>query len=257
MKKILELINVDTLDESKQAEITEKLESIIEVKVDEKVQAKLTEKESTLKEELTTVYEEKFEEYKEDITEKFSNFIDDILEKEIVMDEKVIEFARKGELYADLIEQFKTRLAIDEGQIDEEVKDILREARDEITSLNSDLDVEVGKNLTLESTVNEGKAIVYLLEKVKGLPVEDAEKVLSLLEDETDTETIDRKYDAIVETILTEKKKEDEDDEDDEGDEGDEDGDEDKKKKKKKKIKESKNPTLMEQWANTMKKETI
>jgi hypothetical protein len=63
-----------------------------------------------------------------------------------------------------------------------------------------------------------------------------------LLEDETDIEAIDKKYETIVETILEKKKGEDEEEEEEEGE--------------KKKVKESKIPSIMEQWVNTMKKET-
>jgi len=202
IKKLLEMFDISKLDEAKQTEIKEKVESIIELKLIEK----LTEKESVLKEMLTTEYEEKFETYKEDITEKFSNFVDEVLEQELTIPENIIEFARKGELYDGLIEQFKTRLAIDENMIDNEVKDLLKEARDEIKSLKDKFNTKIDENLTL--TVEKDKLAIktYLHEKVKGLPIEDADKVMAILEDETDTEVIDKKYETLVESILDVKK---------------------------------------------------
>jgi hypothetical protein len=50
--------------------------------------------------------------------------------------DKVLEYARKGELYSDLIEQFKVRLGVDEGLLDEEVKALLKEAKTEIQILD-------------------------------------------------------------------------------------------------------------------------
>jgi hypothetical protein len=237
IKKLLELLSIDKLDESKQTEIKEKVESIIEVKLIEK----LTEKEAALKEMLVTEYEEKFETYKEDITEKFSNFVDEILEQELAIPDHIVEFARKGELYEDLIEQFKTRLAIDEDMIGDEVKDLLKEARDEIKSLKDQFNAKIEENLTLTVEKDKLEIQTYLMEKVKGLPLEDAEKVIAILEDESDTDVIDKKYDTLIESILEVKKTDEEDDEDEE----EEDDDMKKKKKKKDGDDDMKESTLM------------
>lgn len=237
IKKLLELLSIDKLDESKQTEIKEKVESIIEVKLIEK----LTEKEAALKEMLVTEYEEKFETYKEDITEKFSNFVDEILEQELAIPDHIVEFARKGELYEDLIEQFKTRLAIDEDMIGDEVKDLLKEARDEIKSLKDQFNAKIEENLTLTVEKDKLEIQTYLMEKVKGLPLEDAEKVIAILEDESDTDVIDKKYDTLIESILEVKKT----DEEDEDDEDEDEEDDDMKKKKKKKDGDMKESTLM------------
>jgi len=245
IKKLLELLSIDKLDESKQTEIKEKVESIIEVKLIEK----LTEKEAALKEMLVTEYEEKFETYKEDITEKFSNFVDEILEQELAIPDHIVEFARKGELYEDLIEQFKTRLAIDEDMIGDEVKDLLKEARDEIKSLKDQFNAKIEENLTLTVEKDKLEIQTYLMEKVKGLPLEDAEKVIAILEDESDTDVIDKKYDTLIESILEVKKTDEEDDEDEE----EEDDDMKKKKKKKDGDDDMKESTLMNRWMSTLK----
>jgi len=238
-EKLLKLLGIDALDESKQTEFKDKLDSIIEVKVTEQVTEKISEKEKTLKEELTEAYEKKFDEYKDDITEKFSNFVDEIMEQELVIDPKIMEFARKGELYEDLIEQFKTRLAIDEGVLDTEVKEILSEARDEIKSLKDEVNVKIDETLTLKTENDQFKIKHYLSEKVKGLPVKDAEKVTLMLEDETDTAIIDKKFETIRESILDEK----------------EEKKEEKEEKKKIDEKEEKKSPLMEQWANSLKED--
>jgi len=242
LKKLLEILNVDKLDESKQAEIKEKIESIIEVKLIDK----LTEKETALKEMLVTEYEEKFEAYKSDITEKFSNFVDEILEQELTIPEHIVEFARKGELYDDLIEQFKTRLAIDENMIEAEVKDLLKEARDEIKSLKDKCNAKIDENLTLTVEKDKLEIKAYLMEKVKGLPLDSAEKVVLILEDETDTDTIDKKYITLVESILEAKKDgEEEEEEEEDGEEEEEEEADDKKKKKKKDDDDVKESALM------------
>ena len=215
MEKLLELLGVQKLDESEQEVIKEKLNTLIEVKAQEMLESKLEEE----KVKLIEAYEEKFEAYKEDITSKFSNFTDEILEQELQIPEKVLEFARKGELYSDLIEQFKVRLGVDEGLLDEEVKALLKEAKDEIAK---------GKKQIKEY---ELAAEVYLHRKAQGLTEGQKEHVMEMLDGVTDREEIDRKFDIIVEAYNG----------NDNGKNGDDDDDEDDDDKKKKKKKNGKN----------------
>jgi hypothetical protein len=196
MDKILEMLGIDKLDESKQTEVKNKLDEIVQVKVDEKAK----EKEKELKDQLTEQYEEKFEEYKTDITEKFSNFVDEILDEEMNIPDKVKEYARKGELYEDVIEQFKTRLAIDEGHINDEVKELLKECKTEINTLKENVNSLTSENMELKQDAKEFAANLYLREKCDGLTEKQKDRVLSLLEGVTSKEEIDKKFDVIVES---------------------------------------------------------
>lgn len=196
MDKILEMLGIDKLDESKKTEVKNKLDEIVQVKVDEKVK----EKEKELKDQLTEQYEEKFEEYKTDITEKFSNFVDEVLDEEMNIPDNVKEYARKGELYEDVIEQFKTRLAIDEGYIDDEVKGLLKECKTEINTLKESVNSLTSENIELKQDAKEFAANLYLREKCDGLTEKQKDRVLSLLEGVTSKEEIDKKFDVIVES---------------------------------------------------------
>jgi GTP cyclohydrolase I len=93
MDKLLEMLGVQKLDEQKQDAIKEKLDTLIEVKAQETVTEMLKEE----KDKLIEQYEEKFDAYKEDITSKFSNFVDEILDEQMTIPDKVLEYARKGE----------------------------------------------------------------------------------------------------------------------------------------------------------------
>lgn len=197
LDKIFEMLGIDKLDESKQSEVKEKLQSIIEVKVEEATKEKLAEEQEKLVED----FEKKFEEYKEDITSKFSNFVDSVLDEELNIPEKVMEYARKGELYEDVIEQLKVRLAIDEGLLDEEVKGLLKEAREEIKSLRDDVNSLTESKFELEDDAKKMAAALYLQEKCEGLPESRKKKVISLLEDITDKDKIDEKFDIVLETV--------------------------------------------------------
>jgi hypothetical protein len=158
---------------------------------------------------LVEEYEQKFEDYKDEITSKFSNFVDSVIDEEFTIPEKIVEFAKKGELYSELIEQFKIRLAIDEGLLDEEVKSLLREAKEEIISLRKDTDKLVSEKLELELDAQKMAAQLYLREKCDGLTEEKKKYILGMLEGITDRAEIDSKF-----SILMEQDDEEEDEED-------------------------------------------
>lgn len=225
LKKILEMLGVDKLEEGKQDEVKKGLETVIEARATEQAQEQLEEQKEQLIEEM----EEKFDDYKKDITSKFSNFVDSILEEELVIPDKVMEFARKGELYADLIEQFKLRLSIDEGLLDAEIKDLLREAKEEILKQREDIDGLTSDKLDLEMQKQELEAQMYLRKKSDGLTEAQRVKIFELMSDVTDLGEIDQKFDLILESIRLNDQEEDAEEEDD-----DDDDDEKKKKKKKK-----------------------
>lgn len=218
MDKIFEILGVERLDESKQAELKETLKTVIDVKATElaesKVESLLGEAKTKLKEE----YEVKFDEYKDGLTSKFSNFVDSVLDEEMVIPENVIKFARQGELYHELIEQFKTRLAIDEGMISAEVREMLKEAKGEIEALRGKLDESKGVNLNLEKDASEMAAQLYIREKCDGLTESQKKHVISLLGDEIVKESIDKKYDIIVNTMGLLKEDDDKDADDKDGD---------------------------------------
>jgi hypothetical protein len=234
MDKLLEILGANKLNEDDQSQVKERLETLIEVKGQELSQSKLQE----AKEQLVESYETKFEEYKEDITSKFSNFVDSVLEEEMTIPDKVLEFAKKGELYHDLIEQFKIRLSVDEGLLDEEVKNLLKEAKGEILKLRSDLDENIAKNLEVISDAQELASELYLRRKCDGLTESQKKRVLEMLSGIKDRAEIDRKFDIVLEAYDDKEEKDDEEEEDDEKkekkkkDKEEEEEDEDEKKKK-------------------------
>jgi len=201
MDKIFEMLGIEKLDESKQTELKETLQTVIELKAQDIAESKVEELVESKKQALVEEYEEKFTTYKDSVTSKFSNFVDNILDEEMVIPENVVRFARLGELYQDLIEQFKTRLAIDEGMISNEVKDMLSEAKDEILSLRKKVDESTGQVLELEQDASEMAAQLYIRKKCDGLTESQKKKVIDLLGDEIIKENIDKKYQTILDSL--------------------------------------------------------
>jgi len=201
MEEILKALNIDKLDESQQTDIKEKLNTMIDVKARERADTLLGEE----KEQLVEDYEGKFEEYKNDITSKFSNFVDTVLDEELHIPEKVTEYARRGELYSDLIEQFKIRLALDEGILDDEVKDLLSDAKAEIQNLRDQVNTLMAEKLEVDTDARKMAAELYLREKCEGLSEDHKKRVLAILSDIYDKEEIDRKFQIVVDNILQEQ----------------------------------------------------
>lgn len=197
MKDILKLLNVEKLDESQQETIKEKLNDIVDVKARERADSILEEERKTLVEE----YENKFEEYKKDITSKFSNFVDSVLDEELKIPENVLKYAKLGESYNELIEQFKIKLAIDEGLLSGEVKSLLKEAKDEIEKQKEELNKMIAEKMELESDAKEMAAHIYLRKKCDGLTESQRTKVISLLGDLKSPVEIDKKFKIIVEEL--------------------------------------------------------
>ena len=207
LSKVLEMLGVDSIDESKQTEIKDALETIIEAKAGELATQKVEESLNEEKEKLVEEFEKKFEDYKEDVTSKFSNFVDSILEEEMVIPDKIVRYARLGELYEDLIDQFKVRLAIDEGLLDAEVKGMLGEAKEEITKLRGEVNELTGTNLTLEKDAKDLATHVYLRKKCDGLTEGQKTSVMNILEGAS-KDDIDKKFNLVLESIGGEVDKE-------------------------------------------------
>lgn len=226
MDKLLKLLGADKLDESAQKEIKTELQDIIDLKVKETSDSKITE----AKEKLVEDYEDKFNEYKDEITSKFSNFVDSVIDEEMVIPDKILEYAKKGELYHELIEQFKVRLALDEGMLDKEVQGLLKEAKSEIEKLRNDLDEKTAKELDTELDNQKITAELYLRKKADGLTESQKNHVFSMLEDIIDIDEIDRKFDLVVEKSDDDDDDDDKKKEDDKKKDDDDDDDDDKKK---------------------------
>jgi len=287
MDKIFEMLGIEKLDESKQNELKETLQTVIDLKAQDIAESKVEDLVESKKQDLVEEYENKFNTYKDSVTSKFSNFVDNILDEEMVIPENVIKYARLGELYQDLIEQFKTRLAIDEGMISDEVNEMLSEAKEEIVSLRTKVDEGTGQVLELEQDASEMAAQLYIRQKCDGLTESQKKKVIDLLGDEIIKENIDKKYKTIMESLnlLSEeedktsdyecsecgnketikeggdtkcpecgasmKKVEESDDNDDDGDGDDDDVNESLNKK----LNESKSPKIQDIWLNSLKTE--
>ena len=240
MTKIFEILKVEQLDESAREDVAKYLSEVVELKAKERAvelsEGVLAEE----KERLTEEYAAKFEEYKDDISDKWSGFVEKVIEEEVQIPDSVKQFAALGETYQPLLEAIRTQLAVSEGSVDEEAKALLREAKEEIVSLRSDVNRLMSENMTLTEDAKAMATHIYLRKKCDGLTEAQKTTVMTMLSDLTDVKAINEKFEFVLENILNEKKKgkkKDEEDEDDD-DWDDDENDEDKPKKKGKKDKD-------------------
>ena len=198
LDEVFKVLGVDKLDEAQQNSISEKIETMIEMKARERADNLLKEEKEALVEE----FEAKFEDYKKDITSKFSDFVDSVLDEELEIPEKVMKYAKQGELYSELIEQFKIKLAIDEGILDEEVKGLLKEAKEEILKLKKDVNSHISKEMELKEDAKTMASQLYLRKKCDGLLESQKQKVYTLLEGVTDKTEIDKKFKYVTDHLF-------------------------------------------------------
>ena len=204
LSKIYESLGIEKLDEEKQSEIKQYLDETVELKAKELAEEKLEEEKNNLVEQ----YEEKFEEYKEDMTSKFSDFVDEIMENELQIPDKVKKYAKLGEKYEPVLEQMKTMLGIDEGAIDDQARSLLKEAREELESYKDKANELKSEVMELKEDAQEMASHIYLRKKCDGMTEAKKERVLRLLEDVKSKDEIDRKFKIVAEDYkgaLTEK----------------------------------------------------
>jgi hypothetical protein len=89
-------------------------------------------------------------------------------------------------------------LGVDEGLLDEEVKSLLKAAKEGIQKLRKELDKQIALVLELQSDPQELAAEVYLFHKCEGLNKTQKKNVFTFLQGETDRDSIDRKFEIII-----------------------------------------------------------
>ena len=154
------------------------------------------------REELIKEYEQKFEDFKDTVAKSFSDFVDKTLDEELDIPDNVTEWARIGQRYAGLIDEIRTRIAVDEGKVDEEALSIMSAAKDEIASLRDELNATISENIEMKRDAEVLATSLYLRKKCDGLTEAQKSRVIGLLEGERDTEVIDKKFDFILENVM-------------------------------------------------------
>ena len=193
-KKLIKLVK-------EAGELGTKLEQDMETRIEVEAKKMMLAEIGEAKEILIEDYYQKSEDHKEKITNMFSNFVDSVFEKELIIPQKVLEYAKKGEMYDEAIQKLKIIIGVDEGILDEEMKALLLEAKDEIVKVRTENDKLTGENLEVQQDAQELAAQVYLhqISDKAGLTKKQKTSVFDIIGDATDRAEIDRKFKVISE----------------------------------------------------------
>lgn len=146
--------------------------------------------------------EKDHEQFKDKLSDATAKTINEIIEEDLTIPDKVMKFASKGELYDDLIKQFKIRMSVEEGMIDEPVKKLLKEAKEEIIKLRANIQKTKTSTAMIKEDIKEMDAQIYAYEKIELLENDNLKKRAKKLTEGTKSkDTIDTILEQIVKEI--------------------------------------------------------
>ena len=179
----------------------------------------------TLKESTLEGVKKDVEGHKAALVEKISGYLETEL-KNLVPD-SLIEAQAKVEAYEPIVEKVKDVFKGYGVELDSDSHAVLKEAKEEILSLQKSYDEINTEKLAIEEKASELLAKYILKEKCDGLTDEQTSKINVIFKG-SDADEISEKFESVRDLII------------DEGDSEDDEDDDDEKKKKKKEAEEAK-----------------
>lgn len=184
--------------EAKTKELTATLEADFAKKLDEAIVAE----KAKLEEEKTKAIEA----LEESLLEKLSSFLDLQISEKI--SEETLEKIAINETFKPIIEGIKDLFESKFIELDTDGEALLRDAKEEIESLNDKISSEITEKIELKESIDRLKADILVKEKTKDLSPEQATKVAKFFEDKDLKET-EKKIDAFLEMIVEKEEAED------------------------------------------------
>lgn len=186
------------LVEQKEKELKTALEADYNKKLDEAVAAEKVKLEEQKKKDI--------EELEKTLVERLNNFLNlQIAEK--ISDESLEKIA-VNETFKPIIEGIKSLFEDKYVDLDTEGVGILKEAKEEIESLNEKISGEIAEKISLKEENDKLKSQVLLAQKTKDLTESQVAKVSDFFSDKTLAET-EKKIDAFIEMIIEREEAED------------------------------------------------
>lgn len=139
------------------------------------------------------------EEYKESLVEKISSYLD--VELERMIPEDVAEKVAKAEIYEPLVEGFKATIARYGVEFESEGHSLLKEAKEEIMKLRTEVDGLTKNNIKLTTEAAKTTAVMTLVEKMEGLTDEQKKKIVVIFKGKSADE-INERFDEVRDLII-------------------------------------------------------
>lgn len=153
-------------------------------------------KEGTLEDAKTAI-----EDYKESLTEKISSYLESELQN--LIPENLVEAQAKVEAYEPIVEQVKSVFKGYGVEVDSEAHSVLKEAKEEILSIQKSYDSIVAEKLKLEEKTAELLAKYVLKEKCDGLTESQTSKINVIFKGSS-VEEIEEKFESVADLIISE-----------------------------------------------------
>lgn len=209
----------------------------IQLAADEKVATQVSKKVEAETAKLVVEYDKKMKNLETHLVEKIDQFIDSEISENI--SEETLKGVAVNEAYKPVIEGIMRLFEEKFVALDVEGHGILREAKEEIESLEEKLSTIISEKMDLKSDLDETKAATLITGKTKDLTETQIERVKTFFEGKS-FEDVDGKIDSFVELVQETEEIVTEDDSDKSDDDklneditSDEDGIDDTKEKKK------------------------
>lgn len=215
----------EVLSEEDQKKLEASIAELVEQKAEERATLKVEQKEKELKTTYDADYAKKLDEavaaekvkleeqkntemkdLESSLLEKLSSFLDLQISEKI--SEETLEKIAINETYKPIIEGIKNLFEEKFIDLDSDGSSLIREAKEEIESLNDKLSSEIGEKIDLKDELDRAKADLVIANKTRDLSEAQAEKVKSFFSDKTLVET-EKKIDAFMEMILEKEDAED------------------------------------------------
>ncbi len=194
---------MDKLQELLKAmEITEdSIKEIVKL-VQETVDLKLLEGKELQEAELKEQFEADYAAFSDELVEKLSMFLDETLKENLEIPAEVVEWAKKGKEYSQILEALKVKIQLDEGALNEEATKKLDEANAAAGEMKDKLDAALAENLKLADKIQKFETVQHIDNKCAeaALSVDETANVKKLMNGFS-IEEVDEKFETVVKFV--------------------------------------------------------
>lgn len=173
-----EHVNALLAGENLSEDFREKAETIFESAVSSRVQEEV----QTLEEAYAAALEEEVENIRAQLTEQIDDYLNYVVEQWVEQNEVAIESGLRSELTEDFISGLRNLFAEHYIDIPEDKVSIVEELGKKVESLETKLNEEIDRNVSLSKMINESKQFEILVSACDGLTNTQAEKLKTLAE---------------------------------------------------------------------------
>ena len=149
--------------------------------------------------------EKDYERFKDKLTDTTAKTINEIFEEDLQLSENVRKWAAKGKIYDNMIKQFKIRMSYDDCLMDEQALSLLREAKQTIIKLRSNIAKAKTSTAMVRDDIKTMRKQLYIYKRLDEMKINNLNQhkiKIILLEGDIDNLSeydIDKKINLLLE----------------------------------------------------------